>query len=138
MADLTPKTIAELTNLASLSDSDLFPVSSGGASKKVLWSAIISSLFPVSEAGRVKIADGTLIQWGATSIAADATSVGCNFAQSFVNTNYSFLFVPDTTAHHTRMWRSGKAVGGVTVSCQRVTSDNAAIGIDWLAIGRWK
>lgn len=55
MADLTPKTIGELPEATSLSVSDAFPISSGGASKKTLWStikaavqALIDAKFPVS------------------------------------------------------------------------------------------
>ena len=44
MAELTPKTINELPSASSLSDGDLFPISSSGASKKTLWSTIKSTI----------------------------------------------------------------------------------------------
>lgn len=45
MADLTPKTITELPELASIPDTAAFAVSSGGASRRVLWSTIKSIIF---------------------------------------------------------------------------------------------
>ena len=52
MAELTPKTINELPSATSLSDSDLFAISSGGESKKTLWSTIKTAIervfFPLS------------------------------------------------------------------------------------------
>lgn len=40
MADLTPKTITELPELASIPDTAAFAVSSGGSSRRTLWSTI--------------------------------------------------------------------------------------------------
>lgn len=45
MAELTPKTINELPSASSISDSDLFAVSSSGASKKTLWSTIKDAIW---------------------------------------------------------------------------------------------
>lgn len=55
MADLTPKTINELSELSSMTDNDIFLVSRSGASKKTLWStikqAIFSSPVPIDKGG---------------------------------------------------------------------------------------
>lgn len=54
MAELAPKTINELPEASSLSDSDLFAISSGGTSKKTLWSTIknaVSSFINYSSSG---------------------------------------------------------------------------------------
>ena len=45
MAELTPKTITELPELTSIPDTAAFAVSSGGASRRVLWSTIKSIIF---------------------------------------------------------------------------------------------
>ena len=44
MADLTPKVITELTELTSIPDTAAFAVSSGGSSRRTLWSTIKSVL----------------------------------------------------------------------------------------------
>lgn len=45
MAELTPKTITELPELTAIPDTAAFAVSSGGASRRVLWSTIKSIIF---------------------------------------------------------------------------------------------
>lgn len=40
MAELTGKPISDLTSTTTLTDADLFAVSSGGASRKLTWSAL--------------------------------------------------------------------------------------------------
>lgn len=54
MADLTPKTIAELPNASSIGNNDLFPISQSSTSKKSTWqvikNAIASAFFPLSVA----------------------------------------------------------------------------------------
>jgi hypothetical protein len=47
MADLTPKTINELTEATSLSDADLFAVSHSSASRRITWGNLKKS-FPVN------------------------------------------------------------------------------------------
>lgn len=95
-----------------------------------------SPLYPYpSGTGYCKFPDGTLIQWGAASIPVNASGVGCNFQLQFIDTNYTFLFNPDSSAHYTSIWRSAKYAGGVTVSRSPNTE---AVGIDFVAIGRWK
>ena len=44
MADLTPKTIAELPDTSSPSDNDIFPMSRSSTSRKISWSAIKGGL----------------------------------------------------------------------------------------------
>lgn len=44
MADLTPKTIGELPELTAIPDTAAFAVSSGGSSRRTLWSTIKSVL----------------------------------------------------------------------------------------------
>lgn len=44
MANLTPKTIGEFSSASSLSDSDLFAVSSGGSSKKAAFSTLADAV----------------------------------------------------------------------------------------------
>lgn len=71
MAELTPKTVGELPEASSLSNGDLFAISSGSASKKTLWSTIkaafASAFFPLS------IANGGT---GATTADAAMTALG--------------------------------------------------------------
>lgn len=74
MADLTPKTVGELPEASSLSDSDLFAVSAGGASKKVLFSTVKNAFgtTPISKGGT-----------GATSAEAARNNFGLTFSGNF-------------------------------------------------------
>lgn len=45
MAELTPKVITELPELTSIPDTAAFAVSSGGSSRRTLWSTIKSAVF---------------------------------------------------------------------------------------------
>lgn len=67
MAELTPKTITELTATTTLNSSDSFPISQSGSSKRVTWSTIFGKLGITSSAtssgGYVKLPGKILICW---------------------------------------------------------------------------
>lgn len=87
MAELTGKSIGELPNASTLSDEDLFAISSGASSKRVLWSTIKSAL--MSALGFVPLVQVL----GMTDNTAQALINALNLANSSIPIGASILYV---------------------------------------------
>lgn len=89
MAELTPKTIGELPSASSLSGSDIFPLSSSGASKKTLWSTMLSAirtniasvLFPLA------VASGGTGATNASGARSNLSAADAAFEPIYINAN---------------------------------------------------
>lgn len=80
-----------------------------------------------------KMPDGTLIQWGSVTVAADSYVVTAYFSVPFTNANYAACVQAKETG---TAWN----VGDVRSDRMRIgrTPSTAANNYYYIAIGRWK
>lgn len=93
-----------------------------------------------STSGYCKMADGTLIQWGAGSVASTKgqfSRQSVSFAVPFT-TVYPDMFVTGLTEDTTMVCTvSNRTATGAQISIHQ-NSSTRTIYFSWLAIGRWK
>lgn len=109
------------------------------ATKSIRLSNGTDTLLPesaVSGSRYCKMADGTLIQWGALDIPANSTNAQLTFPQSFYDTGWGISITPVYTVSAVDIQYSGSTKTGVTV--YRLPSNQYVQTVKWIAIGRWK
>lgn len=84
-----------------------------------------------------RLSDGTLFQWGISTIPENTQYVAITFPIAFLNANYGFApcgnysYTPDV-----RLSVAAKATSGLSV--YRQAAQSYAQLFSWIAIGRWK
>lgn len=93
-----------------------------------------------SDTGYCKMADGTLIQFGYSTILADRLFLILTFPTQFVNNSFAFTVTPEFSDTRdvwmTYYGNSNNPTGSIYV--YRNTALNTAQNFNWIAIGRWK
>ena len=90
-----------------------------------------------SGANYCKMLDGTLIQWGLTTIPANTGHVDVSFSTPFINGDYALMFCPQYAATSDVTLTYGTK-NATTFGVFRKTSTANDQPVEWLAIGRWK
>lgn len=100
---------------------------------------ILNGVLPVapditSDSNYIKFPEGTMVCWGITALGASASYARCNFAQSFIDTNYTAIGVIQGSPI-TATAIGTKNVGFVDIN---TSTSSYARNISWVAIGKWK
>lgn len=125
---------------AALSGAQMNAVNSGAPANSFDSSGVLKfSNGGLNDSGALycKMPDGTMLQWGLTSIPADTDHIDVIFPISFINGDYAVMFCPQFRAT-SDVVLTYATKNATTFSVYRKNVTSSVQPVEWFAVGRWK
>ena len=89
-------------------------------------------------AGYCKMPDGTLLQWGETTISSGTRLSRIYFTQNFINANYGFSVISAIKSDNSVVPIGYYYAEASNVRIYTASNVSADLNVKWMAVGRWK